>query len=170
MTLPSRGRSHGLSLSAVALLLSLPLLLTACGDDSDDGGSSGGAGADDVADIDTAEEVPALQGESCDAEIALTGAVEQTFSGEGTVATSEADVAPPASYQAQFDDVLVTALSGGNGFDPGFLVMVGAESYGVPTGTPGLDIAEDGSGLQVEAEAGSISGGDPVQVVATFAC
>lgn len=169
MTRRSRA-SRPLALTFAGLLL----VVTACGGDDDESGggvdSGGGSG-----DFSGAGDIPRLQGESCEAQVELTGAVERTFDGEGAVDVSESDVAPPATYQVgdgEGDDaVLLTLASSGHGFDdPSVIVLAGSDSYAVPFGEGAVEVADDGSGAEVDAPASNPAGGDPVQVRATFSC
>ncbi|GAA5146582.1 hypothetical protein GCM10023340_17670 [Nocardioides marinquilinus] len=154
--------------AAVLATLATCLALTACG--SDDGGSGGNGGGDGG---DGGEEVSGVQlqqGESCEAEVSLTGAVEQEWSGEASVSTSESDVAPPATYQAADGDTVLTTSAPGHGFEAITLITSGDRSFGVPTDDPGIEAADDGSGATVSATATDVAGGDTVQVEATFTC
>ncbi|MEO9322556.1 hypothetical protein ABFT23_03645 [Nocardioides sp. C4-1] len=151
-----------------ALLLALSL--TGCGGDDGDGGDSSGGGGGDTVD---GGDLPALQGEDCDAEVTLSGAVEASWSGNGTVSTAESGgVAPPASYQTSKDGMVLTLLSTGNGFDaPSVLLLISdTESYTVTPGEGSVEVAEDGSGATVDAPAGMIGTTDSVDVQATFDC
>lgn len=163
-----RRRATALS-TAVPTALLLALALTACGgsDSEGSGGSGGSTGGDDGTSVD---DITQVEGDSCDAEVEVSGAVEQTISTEGTVSTSESDVAPPATYQVKDGGLLLTVFAEGNGFDPSLLITTDATSYGMETGSAGLDAAADGSGFTADVEAGDIAGGDPVRVVATFTC
>lgn len=151
--------------------LLLALALTACGGDGggDNGDGNGGGNGDTV----DGGDLPALQGEDCDAEVTLTGAVEAEWSGNGTVSTTESGgVAPPASYQTSNDGMVLTLLSTGNGFDtPSVLLMVSdTESYAVTPGEGTVEIADDGSGATIDAPATMIGTTDSVDVTASFDC
>lgn len=147
----------------VAVLAAVPLLLlTGCGGDDPDGG-----GDDAAADGD----VPALQGEDCDAEVTLTGAIEASWSGNATVDTSDS-VAPPATYQSSDAGTILTVSAVGNGFDdPTVILLADGRSFGVPFGEGSVDVSADGSGATIDAAAPEVGGeGGTVQVTATFTC
>lgn len=157
------------------LLLALALTLTACGGSDDAGSDGGGASISTDDDARPGNGLPTLEGEGCDVDVTLTGAVGQDWSGDGTVSVSESDGAPPASYQTLDGDAVMTLLSDGNGFDPTVLLTVGDTSYGVETGGEtggdGIDIAADGSGARIEASATAIGvPGETVDIAATFTC
>ncbi|WP_345266193.1 hypothetical protein [Nocardioides nanhaiensis] len=160
--------SRALTLTVAGLLL----VATGCGGDdgSGDGGGDGASG-----DFSGAGDIPRLQGEACEAQVELTGAVERSLDGEGVVDVSDSDVAPPATYQigdGEGDDaVLLTLASAGNGFeDPSVIVLAGTDSYVVPFGEGAVEVADDGSGAEVDAPASNPTGEAPVQVRATFSC
>ena len=138
------------------------LLLTSCGGDSNDDTSNDAAGGD----------VPALEGEDCDADVTLSGALTAEWSGGATVAVSESDVAPPATYQANDGDYMLTASAVGNGFDdPTVILLADGRSFGVAFGDGSVEVADDGSGATIDAPANDVAGsGDTVQVKATITC
>lgn len=152
-------------LPAALATLALALSLTACG------GSDGGSDDAPADDARPGDGLPTMEGEGCDVDVTLTGAVEQSWSGDGTVSVSESDVAPPASYQTLDGEAVLSLLSEGHGFDPGVLLTVGDTSYGVETGSAGVDIAADGSGATIDATGTAIGApDDSVQIAATFSC
>jgi hypothetical protein len=162
-----RTRARLAALAAVPLLL-----LTGCGgDDSDessrdtaadtpDGGGGGGG------------DVPALQGEDCDADVTLTGALTAEWSGGDKVdVAGDSDVAPPATYQSNHDAYMLTVSAVGNGFDdPTVTLLADGRSFAVPFGEGSVEVAADGSGATIDAEAGEIGADESVQVQASFDC
>lgn len=150
----------------LTVLAAVPLLLLAgCGgDDSADS-------ADDAAPGDAAGDVPALQGEGCDSDVTLSGALEAQWSGEATVSTSE-EVAPPATYQSDDGGYILTVSAAGNGFDDPMVTLLFEDAaYAVPFGEGTVDVRDDGSGATIDAAATNPADpDDTVQVQATFAC
>ena len=164
-TTPTRAR--------LAALAAVPLLLlTGCGGDSDD--SSGGDDSPDVSAGagDDAAGVPALQGEDCDADVTLSGALTAQWSGGAKVDVSgDSDVAPPATYQSNHDGYMLTVSAVGNGFDdPTVTLLADGRSFAVPFGEGTVEVAADGSGATVRAAAPEIGSDETVQVEAEFAC
>ncbi|MDT9591971.1 hypothetical protein RDV89_02765 [Nocardioides zeae] len=147
------------------------------GDGSDEGaagGSDGGTGPDEgvEGEASTGEPLPELEGEECDAEVEITGALEASWSGDAVTASGGASGAP-ALYQAVSEDgVSVTVNAGGPGFDAAVLVAdAGGMTYGSTPGADGVDASADGTGATVDTEllAPELPG-EAARVVATFSC
>jgi hypothetical protein len=161
-----RTRARLAALTAVPLLL-----LTGCGgDDSDDspdhapgaGGPGGGGGRD----------VPTMEGEDCDADVSLSGALTAQWSGGAKVdVTADSDVSPPATYQSNHDAYMLTVSAVGNGFDdPSVTLLADGRSFAVPFGEGSVEVAADGSGATLDAPANEIGADGSVAVRATFDC
>lgn len=172
----SRPRSLTRSrLATLVLAAVLPaLVLAGCGgDDGGNGGSGGGNGGSGGGDADSAGSVPEMQGEDCDAQVSLTGAVSAEWDGGAKVDVTDSEVAPPATYQSNHDGFMLTVGSTGHGFDDPTVILLTDDgtSYAVPFDEGGtVEVQDDGSGATIEAEATDVAGGDPVQVSASFDC
>lgn len=153
------------------VVLSVLLLGAGCGDDDNPGGPGAGASkptAVPTTGSDGKAPFALLEGEPCDSEVRLTGAVKATWSGEGVVDRPE--TGPVAVYQSVEGTTVLTVYAPGNGFDANVVVSDGTDSYGTSFDAPGLDVAADGSGATIDAEAIVPDGDASVRVVATFSC
>jgi hypothetical protein len=181
---------------ALATLAVTGLLLTGCSGDSgsrtpsaastaadpaDPTGSTGEATAEaseateepttDETDAGDPPDLPDLPtGGQCEADLTLSGDATGELQG-GTYASIDSGDGLQAFYQAMGEDLLLSAYSEGNGLDPTLILQAGTETYGTDPGTPGLDIAADGSGLTLDAELSLIGSGDKTaHITGTMTC
>jgi hypothetical protein len=160
---------------AVPAVPAVPAVLLVCAVLAGASGCGGGGGGDDAVDasgaVPQAGSIPTAEGDQCDIEVEVTGAVETSWSGPASLSTSE-DVGPPAFYQASHDGTVVSISSAGNGFEAGVIIGSGSDSF-VTEGDGGLDVAADGSGAELDVDATvpfSEDPGDVVHVTASVTC
>ncbi|MGA8256290.1 MAG: hypothetical protein WB767_06905 [Nocardioides sp.] len=131
----------------------------------------GGKGEDKPDDSATAGiKFPEIKGDACDVEVEVTGAVEVSWTGEGVVSKGKAKFTPPATYQAEDGDYVVTMSSRGKSSAPGVVFTDGGSLYGSTIESTGYDIKRDASGATADTDLADPTGGDGVHVVATFDC
>jgi hypothetical protein len=106
---------------------------------------------------------------SCRAEVALTGAFQDSWTGDASVATTEFE-GPPAVYVARHGKTEVRLFAGDSADKASVTVTDGGASWGVTPPTHG-SIHADGTGASVDTEAvRDGEGGPDVHVRATFHC
>ena len=106
---------------------------------------------------------------SCRAQVALSGALKDSWTGDGSAATTEFE-GPPAVYVARHGKAEVRLFAGDSADKASVTVTDGDRSWGATPPTHG-SIRADGSGASVDTEAvRDGEGGPDVHVRATFRC
>lgn len=133
------------------------------------GGCSGDDSSDSEADASptrkprTTEEVRT----QCEADVEITGAVKQSWTGEGFVITE--NQSGPVLYRAEKGKTQLTLLSAEGEFDALGQLRVGTKNYTTQQdGT--LEVDDEGSGAEVDADATGTDGNDRVHITATIDC
>ena len=133
------------------------------------GGCSGGDSSDGDADASPTRK-PRTTEEArtqCEADVEITGAVKQSWSGEGFVITE--NQSGPVLYRAEKGRTQLTLLSAEGEFDALGQLRVGAKSYTTQAdGT--LEVDDQGTGAEVDADATGTDGNDRVHITATIDC
>jgi len=169
-----------LRLTLPAVVAVLAALLGGCGDDAEPSGSDSAqtqpdddpaepAGetddeAEDQTDTPDQDSGGGVSGLNCAADLEVTGDVTGTLEG-GTGTTNNAG-GPAAFYQILGEDLLLSVYSDGDGFDRSVILQAGAETYGSAPGAAGLDVAEDGTGAELDVDVELVPSGDRTAHVA----
>ncbi len=142
------------------------------GDDGGKGDQGGKGGKGDKPDdkATTGIKFPELKGDECDVEVEVTGAVETSWQGQGVVSRGKKKFTPPATYQAEDGDYVVTMSSRGKSTAPGIVFTDGGSLYGSTIDSTGYEAKRDASGATADTDLVDPTGGDGIHVVATFDC
>lgn len=144
--------------TGLATGLAATVLLSGCGGDD-----SGDSDADPTRKPRTTEEVRT----QCEADVELTGAVEQSWTGEGFVITE--NQSGPVLYRAEKGTTQLTLLSADGEFDALGQLRVGKQSYTTQAdGT--LEVDDQGTGAEVDTDATGTDGNDRVHITASIDC
>jgi hypothetical protein len=147
-----------LAVSSFCLLAAL----TACSGDSDDKASAEPDGA-------SSSSKPSSETTGCRAEVEVTGAVQDSWSGKATVTSM--DSGPAALYRASHGDTQVNVYAAGDDFPTSANVTQGEQTFTTPQGSAeGLDAQGNGKGATVDADAAGVDPSSTVHVNATFTC
>lgn len=151
------------SLQAVPLALLVVVSLSACSGGDDDSESSSAApssSASAPADDET---------RACDVELTVTGAVEASWSGEGT-STRPPSGSPEAFYTAEWKDGSVQVFSEGGDITSSATVAIGEAAFATAPGeAQGLEVLGDGETASVDATVLGVDGQEAT-LVADFTC
>jgi hypothetical protein len=143
--------------------LCLVVALTACSGDSDE---SAGAEPGSAASSSTQA---SSETNGCRAEVEVTGAVQDSWTGKATVTTM--DSGPAALYRASHGKTQVNVYAAGDDFPTSANVSQGEQTFTTPQGDEtGVDAQGSGKGATVDADAAGVDPGSKVHLTATFTC
>lgn len=125
------------------------------------------AGCSDDADTEADEPNPTVEARTaCEADVALTGKVEQSWTGEGFVITENRS--GPVIYRAADGKATLTVFAAEGEFPAVGSLTVGKKTYTTQGDTVEADA--EGAGADVDAEARADKPSDVVEIVASIDC
>jgi hypothetical protein len=137
--------------------------LTACSGDSDD---QAGAEPDSAA---SSSSKASSETTGCRAEVEVTGAVQDSWTGKATVTTMESG--PGALYRAAHGKTQVNVYAAGDDFPSSANVSQGQQTFTTPQGDQaGVEAQRNGKGASVDADAAGVDPESKAHITATFTC
>ena len=158
--------------TALAALATTALVLTGCSGDDDSSAepeatSSPSAGFDEETGV--TNDGSGDQQRDCKVKVDLTGAAETSFKGKGE-SVQPANGEPAAYYLYSGKKGSIQVFAGAGDIPTSAVVTVDGVAYTTPPDDPtGVEAAEDGTEVNIDAAANPTEGG-PVDIVASFTC